>query len=154
MITPSLETCKKLKEAGWNTPTEMLIFDSVFDDLKGRVTTIKGTIGDVFKDGEGDRMRGGYFYYAPTAEEIMIKLPKNLKKSDGYGGDEYYYFKLWFESEWEKENLNIGKWAVFYEDCYDNTYDEKEPIYNTSLSEALAELWLWCKANGYIAEGE
>lgn len=66
-ITTSLEMCKKLKEAGWpQDGTEFFWRTSV--GLDAEIIWDKGHVGGWNK----------YFYAAPTAEEILRRLPKKI----------------------------------------------------------------------------
>lgn len=118
-ICVSLETAKKLKEAGWNKQTVFIFSGSQEIQMVNKIG------GALFHDD----------IYAPTAEEILRELKATseaLKKLWWLVGD-YDEIGIIFRIQYE-------------------IYDEHKPcvFINKSLSEAAAQMWLWCKENGYI----
>lgn len=63
MIIPSIESCKRLKEAGWNKPTHFY-----WDISTGKL--------EYFSDKEIPSILNDRYLSAPTLEEILSNLPE------------------------------------------------------------------------------
>ena len=123
MITVSLETAKKLKAAGFPQKTALAYvkgYSNFYD---------KEYIREIGMDIDAD---------APTTDEMLADLPKTI---NGYANS---------------DNKNVSYVAAVFmgEDTYFAGYTfygiELIVFKNKLLPEALASLWLWAKANGYI----
>lgn len=118
--TPSLETCKKLKEAGFVFSTEKVWpEDSSVPIYRHDV----GMFCAMFPSYEGE------FFDAPDMFELWLALPEHV-----YHDQEYWY-------------LGISKFTCFFEDYGSFLEVEETKIRKDNPAEALANLWLWVKEN-------
>jgi hypothetical protein len=124
----SLETAKALKTKGWNKPTEFGWFKWAYHEHDlGYFNTIAVA--------EKLGWEGWECLFAPTAEEVLRELPYKLNGKE-YG--EFLYIELWA----------TGVWQIQYR-------VSARPIKTTSnksLSEAAAQMWIWCVDNHYITK--
>jgi hypothetical protein len=126
-LSVSLETAKKLKEAGWNKPTAL-----VYTNYYHGEPTEKMHLEFPVHTTDPNKL------YAPTTDEILADLPKTI---NGYANS---------------DNKNVSYIVAVFkgEDTYFAGYFfygiELIVFKNKSLVEALAELWLWAKEKGYI----
>lgn len=112
-ITVSLEWAKKMKEAGWNEKT-VFAFDHRFDYY------------------ELDDFYGFGAIFAPTAEEILRRLPNNFEG-------------IPLRIQYEKD----GSILVGYAYSKDGT----QPMYRgdrDSLANAAAAMWCYLKENNLL----
>lgn len=124
-ITVSLETAKKLKEAGWTKPTKLVWADSE-----------EWGIHVEWWDGHAPN---SMIRYAPTADEMLADLPEIVDKD---------CYDAVLEVSKINSKYRVGYYSYGHHRYY-NPYKDNE-----SLAEAVAELWLWAKANGYIDKQE
>lgn len=129
----SRELAEELKKAGY--PQEACNhWQSPHDDKWG----LYRSSGLLWREGSK------YSYAAPLSDEILEQLPKtiNLPNSKGVA---------FLETEWIKQD----ECHYDYRDGYGSVLDDlvAYPIHPHNWyqnTEALARLWLWCKAEGYI----
>lgn len=130
-ITPSFETCKALKEAGFKQETEFYYHEDEWDNISLDHKALEDDHGEYC----GRILR---ICAAPTAEEIMEELPATL-------GTPYYRLTITLE-----DGNGPNKYCAYYgEDKY-----KEIGFWNSNLSEALASLWLWAKSNNYLEVGK
>ena len=124
MITTSLELSKRLKEAGWNEPTYFMWFNMRGDEWELHRYRNNGLQGDCF---------------APTAEEIIEKLPKRLESS----GD-YFFLNCHRDGQW------LVSYYSMLQDytCYIN--DERIAVYGESLADACALMCIHLKEHNLL----
>lgn len=119
-LVVSLGTAKKMKAAGWTKPT---VFAWVCSDGHWIVEATK----NIIKPPET------HLIPACTAEEILVELPPHFI----YKGIQYF-IQLW---KWRTDI-----WQICYRRCEENCVS----IQHKSLSEAAAQMWLWCVDKGFI----
>jgi len=110
----SIETAKELKAAGWMKPTEL----SWYTDgtrIRIRPSGLSG-IQTLVEDENP----------APTAEEILRELPKDL--------EDKAMLVRYFPNAW-RVSFGLGEGTLVDFGEY-------------TLSEAAAQMWLWCKKEG------
>lgn len=133
-ITVSLETAKKLKEAGFGINT---VFNWQYNYVHNYEKNTEGNEWVLWnsevKECKPPYEQQPHIVAAPTAEEILERLPSEITIRD----------------KWRVLDICvIGKhWACGYirGGCPWSRLEK-----NISLSEACAALWLWCKEAGYI----
>ena len=126
MITATIETAIKLKAAGWTKPTEL-----VYTNYYHGEPTDKMHIGFPAHTTDPNKR------YAPTTEEILADLPMSFIIPCGQR-DKIFYLSI------SPSSIKRYVVAYFYADDFIGSF------HNDILCEALAELWLWAKENGYI----
>lgn len=123
-LVVSLETAKKLKAAGWSKPTA---FVQVKHSNKIYELRAHSTSMDTYKVP---------YLPAPTAEEILRELPESIKIKRK---------PLWLSIH--KDADIVGFFLSYLSG--DNVDMVVMPS-NKSLSEAAAQMWIWCKENNYL----
>lgn len=121
----SLETAKKLKAAGWTKPTEF----AWIHNPRGE----NWSIGNAKTFNAAEILE---WYYTPTAEEILRELPIELTD----------------DAETPLELVVVRDrtyWYVGYAVSEEVTPFSEE-YHDKSLSEAAAQMWIWCVERGYI----
>lgn len=126
----TLETAIQLKDAGFKQDTNKLwhhIRQGTDKDFK--LVDIHDEDYEYHKD---------FYIASPTSDEILEELPKSIKLK----GDEYdLMIKIYA--------IDVSVWYEGY--FCQNTYVLKDNIINdNSLPEALAQMYLWLKAEGLI----
>ena len=118
----SLDTAKALKAAGWTKPThfQWLIKNN-------------GSQPDQIVDFHTDHHSENHYTYfpCPTAEEVLRELPEKIDLNEWRRDLQFIFISP------EK-----GKWEV--------SYGQFKKFKNKSLSEAAAQIWLWCVEQGHI----
>lgn len=117
----SLETAKRLKAAGWKKPTAFVYFDSMLHS-KCEQWNLLPSDTDKFR---GDTQED---CYAPTAEEVLRELPEAINGK--------CLLIRRFNNTW-RVSYGLGE-------CAETEWGEE------SLSEAAAQMWLWCVEQGYV----
>lgn len=128
----SLETAKRLKEAGWPQDINEKVW---FEDSGGF---------GLFTRGVAPRKKGDVFS-APDVSDLLEVLPKIIHCPER-------------DKNWPKGSLIIrsvkdcreiysGDWVVGYENGPDGTTFDELTGEHDSLAEALASLWLILKEN-------
>jgi hypothetical protein len=80
------------------------------------------------------------FYSAPTAEELLKELPKNVKWKTLFINNQDLYFLFYADIGRNDENRNV------------TLYKEKEIQSDKKLCNALAKMWLYLKKNNLLEE--
>lgn len=144
----SFDIAKKLKKFGWNSKTNFYWLQGKFNDAgvfnsnhKELLHTNKKMIQDVDCDKKINLFN---YYYAPMAEELLEKLPDDVKSKEcsldvfdltieKYKGEYYIKYITQDSSSYELQNLDLkcGK-------C------------DSKLSDALALMLIWLKENKYL----
>jgi len=120
-LVVSLDTAKKLKAAGWIKPTAHCWSMSNISNGEYRVYVSAHLANDI---------------NAPTAEEILVELP--IQRIDD--GD-------------TPLELAISRCRTYWYVAYlvsEEVAPYETEFHDVSLSEAAAQMWLWCKKEGYI----
>lgn len=128
MITVSIETANKLKKKGYPQNIE----DSIFKWYKLQALDYALTLEEARDRAWYDESKKEY-YNAPTAQELMESMPDSITDTD-------HVYSL------TVIKVNNNYWVAYNELAkpalisFDGNY----------LCECLANLWLWCKKEGYI----
>lgn len=120
MITPSLETCKLLKEKGWTKETKFVWWkvDDEYEVWHSQNLHMCTLIAQ-----------------APTSEEIAKELPS----VDFYGMG----IKFALDTNTVLDNIfGINKWYI-------NDFRELLISPHAQTAENMAKWWIWCADNGY-----
>jgi hypothetical protein len=127
MKTTSLELSKQLKEAGF--PQESTFQYSTWTNKRGDQVrlAIVGVQTDVFAT-----------YAAPTAEEILERLPEFIE------GETYFVRLKTYPYTWK----GVKGWHVVYADLAHQSMFVEES--NDSLAEAAGKMWLYLKENNLL----
>lgn len=123
MITVSIETAKKLKEAGWTKPTKLIYTNYYHGEPKDKMHL-------EFPAHTTDPNK----LSAPTTDEILADLPGDITPIK-----KQYELAIFKNTKFYEAGYFIGE-----DVCYEISYNSSQ------LCEALADLWLWAKENGYI----
>lgn len=123
--TCSLGLSKQLKEAGFPQETEFYYIDDGYGYIYQYNKTSFFTIEKKLK---------AKVVFAPTAEEILERLPANIK---------------------EDYNLQIGKeneynYVVWYRKALPQNYRTYVLFSDKSLTEAAGKMWLYLKKEGLL----
>lgn len=122
-ITPSYETCQKLKQAGFPQDCEFYYYadgDNTFVDFH-----IFGLLPEQ------------YLCAAPTAAEIADRLPDRIEK-DG----EIYLLTIVKHGD---KHYTCGYYNWVFEKYLHGT-----SFGNENTAEAKSQLYMWCKERGYV----
>ena len=132
MKTVCLETARKLAESG--CPQESERYYLKLDSWREVKLVSKETWSDLRLLEHVDHKRlAEYDYSAYCACELLEQLPKIIYVSCSNSSNSFH---LYIDAN------NLYDWTVGYTSYHHNN--------NVSLAEACAELWLWCKKEGYI----
>jgi len=145
-ITASIESSKKLKDAGFKQETEMQTF-VITDKSTGVVSTFLNEFGTGLCDLDIDN-ETAEVVFTPTAEEIMYALPDRINVEYRKGHTCDYVLTI---QKIEDRGSKTMCYLVGY--CHTDTEFEADwhnQIDNTSLVESLCSLYLWCVENKYI----
>lgn len=127
-IVCSLDMGQKIKAAGWTKPTmfEWLNNDGEFMPMSSE---------------EKGFFRKDEIFPAPTAEEILRELPRQVHKPKGHRLYKLYVVKC-------VRNNGVEGWEVYWRDkCgFGNIHNTNE----ATLSEAAAQMYCWLAEKGYI----
>lgn len=134
-MTTSLELSKALKEAGWKNEVEFYWYgDDLYfrNEMKDFCETCEArTLGMYITE----RKR----FTAPTAEEILEKLPKEIVN---HFGDN------------ERQGLMIGReeygWTVYYNHC--SNLSRCMDVEAETLADACAKMWLYLKSHNLLPQ--
>lgn len=126
-ICVSVDTAKKLKEAGWTKLTKIVSIATQKSNL-WRPILSEGMDLSIYSE----------WYYVPTAEEILRELPNRIKFIYGQSGWQY------LEIYKADDDLYVFKYADYLH------RNVKVGGISKSLSEAAAQMWLFMKKGGYI----
>jgi hypothetical protein len=88
------------------------------------------------------------FYVAPLTDELLGQLPKFVMDKQMRHADKHQCPSCTCEAEY-KCLLEIRRNAIAY---VSDLHHRAIPYYESyeRLPDALAQLWLWCKENGYL----
>lgn len=139
-ITVSLDTAKKLKEAGWQHET---YFDWYFNGTGAN---------RVVRHPSPDELRTSEFHLecpAPTAEEILRRLPPNLIRSTE---KDTVTYALTIKALFGIEQINGDNWQIMYYRVRDGI--EMAPyspvLFADTLANAAAACWIYLKENNLL----
>lgn len=122
-LVPSLETCKKLKELGWEKETYFYWYNSTLTGWNLSPAHI-------------DHVQYPERLYAPTADEI--DLPWSLQNKNSIRSEDEYYLEIdAFEGEYSADYYQL-EYYLFHTEYY------------PSLAEAMAQVWIKLKEEGYL----
>lgn len=146
-ICVSLETAKKLKEAGWNKET-VFIWADEGDSFSQWYIEVWGMFfkrNDTLKDTP-------HYYYAPTSAEIELPIEITcINYRQDLDGIRYYWCQENFfnyEDRIYTKDVIIGCFGPQYSKIYSIAFPAKEEF--TSEVEAKAATWLYLKEKGLI----
>lgn len=133
-ITVSLDMAKKLKKAGW--PQDALFYWCKYWE----------TLDWEVREPEPAYTRDGNQVAAPTAEEILRRLP-TLIKTDGKD------FWLTINKMFRDNPMGEG-WQVWYtnRDDVSSLWLTTEQWSNADLANASAQMWIYLKENSLLPE--
>lgn len=134
-IVPSLEMCKKLKEAGW--PQDDAVWYWVGHMLNDKMQPTSWTLWPREKEEYREQWKP-HIHAAPTAEEILRRLPDEIPINAGLKGSDYWIeiakSSHWGSTPWEiryRENGTLLLW------------DNPEPIRAATLANAAAAMYCY-----------
>lgn len=138
ILTTSLETSKKLKDAGFNQKGEFYyLIDSLL--YEPNVIWYKEQL-------DWSKLASRELYLAATTDEILSELPVTIKTTYGhYNKEVYLYMNIYRHSD-DRKGYEVSYTPMFNEEAkewFNQRFIDKLP-------EALSQCWIWLKSEGII----